>query len=89
MQAQQPEKKTADRKEYMRQYMKRRYDEEKQRGIIARTKYYYVHKGEATEDDKKKYKDSLPTIVKLRKLIDKLKPDIEMLNMFKQELQNV
>lgn len=89
METEQKVNKTKDRKAYMREYMKRRYELEKEQGIIERTKYYYIYKGEANEEDKKKYKNVLPTIVKLRKLIEKLKNDETAFQLFLQEIQNI
>ncbi len=67
------ENKTADRRKYQREYMKKRYDEKTDQCRNYASAQYYVRKGAATKEQLKSFGDSLPYIVKAQKSIDDLR----------------
>lgn len=68
--------KKTDRKEYMRDYMKKRYYEkyEEERGY--RNSFYYKNKIELSPAKMEEYKNCLNQVQKLRKIKEKLSMDI-------------
>jgi hypothetical protein len=73
MEEQPKENKTTNRAKYQREYMKKRYDENKEkcRGYASAT--YYVRIGAATKVELKTYGYVLPYIVKAQTALDELK----------------
>lgn len=82
-------KKTENMTEYMRNYMKKRYQAERELGINSNAKYYYVQKNKASHEDKEKYGNYLPYIVKARDAIKQIKENPSILADFLKELEEL
>lgn len=67
------ENKTKDRPKYQREYMKKRYLENKEQGQNISKAYYYIARGDATKEEQKTYGENLPYIVKAKKALELLK----------------
>jgi hypothetical protein len=66
-------KKTADKKQYMREYKRKQYQENREEIKEKNKAYYYKYKFHVSNDDLKKYDTLLPIIVRIRKELDELK----------------
>ena len=61
------------KREYRREYMKKRYGEQSEKIKLRNQAYYYKYKFGLTTDDMKKYDILLPYIAKLDKILCELK----------------
>ena len=68
-----PELKTADKRTYMREYKKKKYDENPIVFKDNNKMYYAKYKYNISTDDCKKYGKNLQSIVKIKKLLEELK----------------
>lgn len=62
-----------DRKLYMREYMRNRYQKNTERACNERKAYYYKKKYNLEPEQVRKYGVNLHLIIKARKLIDEIK----------------
>ena len=69
----QKENKTKDRAKYQREYMKKRYVDNKEQGQNISKSYYYINRGDATKEEQKIYGENLPYVVKAKKALEILK----------------
>jgi len=80
-------KQKEDRAGYMREYMKRRYNQNKEQHSLEQNLYRYKKKGvDTTIDDK--YKSQALNIIKFRKTIAELKEHPELLAHLLDELKS-
>ena len=74
------ETKTADRTTYMREYMKKRYHDNKVIGQNESKMGYYVRKGLLSKEDKEKYGVYCAYIIKAKRALDEMK-DIDQIKL--------
>jgi hypothetical protein len=67
-----PEKKTADKRTYMREYKKRTYAENPDKIKELNRMYYAKYKHNISEVDCKKYGANLPTVIKLNGCLEQI-----------------
>lgn len=65
--------KTTDKKTYMREYMRNRYQQNSERACNERKAYYYKKKYNLEPEQVRKYGVHLHLIIKAKKLIDEIK----------------
>ena len=66
------ELKTSDKKSYMREYMRNRYNQNSKKACDMRKAYYYKSKYNLDADEVAKYGENLHVIVKAKKLIKEI-----------------
>lgn len=69
---QKPEKKTADKRRYMREYKQKVYAENPDKIKEANRMYYAKYKYNISEDECKKYGANLPLVIKLKTSLDQI-----------------
>lgn len=69
-------RKTADKKAYMREYMKKRYDNDKDKSRMYRISLKYKTKYNTPQEEFEEYGIHLANIIRLRKLLEVIPKDI-------------
>jgi hypothetical protein len=67
-----PEKKTADKRKYMREYKQKVYAENPAKIKESNRMYYAKYNHNISEEDCKKYGANLPTVVKLNACLEQI-----------------
>lgn len=67
------QKKTADKKAYMREYMRNRYNKNCKKACDERKAYYYKKKYNLEPEQVKLYGEHLHLLIKAKKLIEEIK----------------
>lgn len=78
-------KQKEDRAGYMREYMKQRYNQDKEKHNLEQTQYRYGKKYGIDTTIDEKYKEQAVNIIKFRKTISELKTEPELLKMLLEE----
>jgi len=66
------ELKTSDKKSYMREYMRNRYNQNPKKACNMKKAYYYKSKYNLDDEEVAKYGENLHLIVKVKKLIKEI-----------------
>lgn len=69
---QKPEKKTADKRRYMREYKQKVYAETPDKIKELNRMYYAKYKHNISEEECKKYGANLPAVIKLKNSLDQI-----------------